>query len=129
MADPPLDPGRALTQLRVMIDPQACQHRVAAAVMQAIFDASIGEDDGKPAAYVISTEVVATLINVMALILEGAPGCETPRGVRDLTEGIGRAILRQMREIRKITETTGQRPFEAVYTRTDGHVQPRAPGP
>jgi hypothetical protein len=36
-----------------------------------------------------------------------------------LTEGIGRQILVQMREMRKITETTGHRAFEAVYTRTN----------
>ena len=102
-----------------MADPQEYQHRVAATVMQAIFDASIVEEDGKPTAYVVSTEVVAALINVMASILEGAPGCETPKGMRELTEGVGRKILVQMREMRKITETTGQRPFEAVYTRTN----------
>ena len=102
-----------------MADPQEYQRRVAAAVMQAIFDASIVEDDGKPTAYVVSTEVVAALINVMASILEGAPGCETPKGMRELTEGIGRKILVQMREMRKITEMTGQRAFDAVYTRTN----------
>lgn len=102
-----------------MADPDDYQRRVAAAVMQAIFNASIVEEDGKPAAYVISTEVVSALINVMASILEGAPGCETPNGMRELTEGIGRKILVQLREMRKITETTGQRPLEAVYTRTN----------
>ena len=102
-----------------MADPDEYQRRVAAVVMQAIFDASIVEEAGKPTAYVISTEVVAALINVMASILEGAPGCETPKGMRELTEGVGRKILVQMREMRKITETTGQRPFEAVYTRTN----------
>lgn len=102
-----------------MADSQEYQRRVAAAVMQAIFDASIVEEDGKPTAYVVSTEVVAALINVMASILEGAPGCETPKGTRELTEGIGRKILVQMREMRKITEMTGQRAFEAVYTRTN----------
>ena len=102
-----------------MAAPQEHQHRVAAAVMQAIFDASIVEEDSKPTAYVVSTEVVAALINVMASILEGAPECETPKGMRELTEAIGRKIFVQMREMRKITETTGQRPFEAVYTRTN----------
>ena len=102
-----------------MADPQEYQRRVAAAVMQAIFDASTVEEDGKPTAYVVSTEVVAALINVMASILEGAPGCETPKGMRELTEGIGRKILVQMREMRKVIEATGQRPFEAVYTRTN----------
>ena len=100
-----------------MTDPQEYQRRVAADVMQAIFDASTVEEEGKPTAYVVSTEVVAALINVMALILEGAPGCETPKGMRELTEGVGRKILVQMREMRKITETTGHRAFEAVFTR------------
>jgi len=102
-----------------MADPQEYQRKVAAALMQAIFDASIVEEDGKPTAYVVSTEVVAALINVIASILEGAPGCETPKAMRELTEGIGRKINVQMREMRKITEATGQRAFEAVYTRTN----------
>ena len=102
-----------------MSDLEEYQRRVAAAVMQAIFDASIVEEDGKSTAYVISTEVVAALINVMASILEGAPGCETAKGMRELTEGIGRKIFVQMREMRKITEATGHRAFETVYTRTN----------
>ena len=51
------------------------QYCVAAAVMQATLVAAIVEEDGKPTAYVVSTEVTAALSNVMASILEGAPGC------------------------------------------------------
>ena len=43
--------------------------------MQATLVAAIVEEDGKPTAYVVSTEVTAALSNVMASILEGAPGC------------------------------------------------------
>ena len=91
--------------------------------MQAIFDASKVEEDGQPAAYVVSTEAVAALINVMAAILEGAPGCETPKAMRELTEGIGRKILVQMRQMRRVIETTGNAPLKpSTRGRTD-HVQ------
>ena len=76
--------------------------------MKAVFDASIVEEGGKPTAYVVSTDVTAALSNVMASILEGAPGCETPKGMRELTEVIGRKILVQMRKMRKIAEMTAQ---------------------
>jgi hypothetical protein len=102
-----------------MTDPDDYQRHVAAAVMQAIFDASLVADDGTPTAYVVSTEIVSALINVMAAILEGTPGCETPRAIRELTENIGRKILVQMREMRSIIAETGQRPFDVVYTRSN----------
>lgn len=56
-----------------MADPQEYQRRVAVAVIRAIFDASIVEEEGKQTAYVVSTKVVAALINVMASIPEDAP--------------------------------------------------------
>lgn len=87
--------------------------------MQVIFDASMVEEDGKATAYVVSTEVMAALINVMASMLESAPGCETLKGMRELTEGIGRKLLVQMREMRKITETTGHQAFETIYTQSN----------
>ena len=82
--------------------------------MQAMFDASIVEDDGKLNAYVLSTEVVAALVYVTASCLEGAPGCEKLKGMRELSEGIRRKIRVQMREMRKIIDTTGIRPFQIV---------------
>lgn len=114
---PSLDSAGGMRHLSRMVDPEEYQRRVAAAVMQAIFDASIVEEGGKSTAYVLSTEVVAALITVMGSILEGAPGCETPKAMRELTEGIGRRILAQMRAMHTIVDETGKRPFDVLYTR------------
>lgn len=100
-----------------MADPQEYQRRVAAAVMQAIFDASMTEIDGKPTAYIASAEVMEALVNVMASMMEGAPSCQSSAGIREMSAAVARKLNVRTREMRQIIEETGQRPFDSITIR------------
>lgn len=52
-----------------MAEQQEYQRRVAAAVMEAIFDTSITEIDGESTAYIATAEVMEALVNVMASMM------------------------------------------------------------
>jgi hypothetical protein len=94
-----------------MSDREDYQSRVAAAVMKAIFDESLTEIDGKPTAYVATSEVMDALIYVMASLIEGAPNCRTTAGVREMSETIGRKLRARTLEVRKVIAEHKCQPF------------------
>lgn len=95
---------------------QAYQVRVSAAVMRAIFDASMTEIDGKKTAYVMTAEVCDALVDVIAGLMEGTPTCRTPQGMRQTAEAIGKKLHIRMKGLRDLYEEGGQRIFDDSLT-------------
>jgi hypothetical protein len=77
----------------------------------AIFNASLTEIDGKATAYIATAEVVDALVNVMASLIEGAPNCKSPTGIREMSEGIGRKLKVRTLEVRRLIAEQGRQPF------------------
>ena len=98
-------------------DPDAHQHQLATAIMQAIFDQSLTEIAGEPTAIIRPLDAAGALVTCLATILESSPTCSTPRGMREMAEDITKGLHRLMRETRKLREA-GHPPFpgEVFYT-------------
>ena len=114
-----LDSVRVLTQLRSMAQSEEYQRKIAAAVMKAIFDVSLTEIDGKPTAYIATAEVMEALVNVMASMMEGAPGCQSSAGIREMSTAVASKLNVRTREMRQIIEETGQRPFDSITIKSN----------
>ncbi len=81
--------------------------RVTSAVTKAIFDTSLIDVDGKQTAYIRTTEACEALISVIGMLMEGAPNCRTPAGMKKMADAVGRNALVAMRQARQVRETTG----------------------
>ena len=82
--------------------------RVTTAVTKAVFEASLTEIDGNKTAYIRTAEACEALISVIGMLMEGAPSCRTPAGMKKMAEAVGRNALVAMRQARQIRETTGR---------------------
>jgi hypothetical protein len=78
------------------------------ALTKTVFEASLIDIDGKRTAYVRTTEACEALISVIAMLLEGAPNCQTPQGMRKMSEAVGRNTLVAMKAARQVREAKGE---------------------
>lgn len=102
-----------------MGDQEEYQSRIAAAVIQAIFDTSLTEIDGVPTAYVATAEVMEALVNIMASLMEGSSNCQTTAGIREMSQAIARKLNVRTREVRRIIAETGHAPFASQTVTTN----------
>ena len=82
--------------------------RVTTAITNAVFDASLIDVGGKQTAYIRTAEACEALISVIGMLMEGAPNCQTPAGMKKMAEAVGRNALVAMQQARKVRETTGK---------------------
>ena len=85
--------------------------RMVTALAVAIFETSLIEIDGKKTAYIRTAEACEAMISVMGMLLEGAPNCQTPAGMRAMSEAIGQNSLKSIETARAAREASGVSPF------------------
>jgi hypothetical protein len=91
--------------------------KLSTAIMQAIHDHSLTEIDGEPSAIINPLDAANALVNCLATILESSPTCNTPKGMHETAEEIGKGLHRLMRDTRTMREAGHPRfPAEVFYT-------------
>ena len=81
--------------------------RMVAALTKTMFDTSLVEIDGKTTAYIRTAEAVEALVSVIGMLMEGAPHCRTPQGMRKMSEAVGRNALGAIQAARQVREAKG----------------------
>ena len=85
---------------------EALVERMIPAVQRAIVEATVSDDrDGNALAGVVTLvapDVANALLMVLASILESAPDCATPMGIRLTGEAAGRELSELVREVRRL---------------------------
>lgn len=81
--------------------------RLIRAVTKTLFTESLIDLDGRQTAYVRTAEASEALISVLGMLMEGAPNCQTPQGMRKMSEAVGRNTLAAMKAARKVREERG----------------------
>lgn len=92
------------------------------AIVAAICEASIPEAEPKSGdrgntLYIGSSEVCEALISLLAELLEGVPGLNTPREVRRITDTVAKKLRLGIAEIRAHREETGAQPPPSIIVR------------
>jgi len=98
-------------------DVEAYRERIATAVTQAIYNASLVDVDGEQRAVLNVAAICDAMVVAMAAIVEPAPACQTTKGVRELSETIARDLRARVRQMRTVYEQTGRRAIggEVIY--------------
>lgn len=92
---------------------EAYQARVGSAVLEAIARASLIDIDGTETVYIRSRDACDALVTAMAALMEEAPPCRTRKGMKAVSDAVGRNLLTMMIELRKMREETGRTIFDA----------------
>lgn len=89
----------------------AYRDKVMHAVVGAIVEASATEVDGEPACFLSARDILDALAIVTAGLLESAPSCQTPKGLREVSDAFARNVRLQTKAMQRIYEETGRRFF------------------
>ncbi len=94
------------------------------AIVAAICEASIPEADpisgGRgDTLYIGSTEVCDALITLLAEFLEGVPGLDTPRDIRQMADTVAKKLRLGIAEVRAHREATGAPPPPSIIIRSN----------
>ena len=81
--------------------------RLVAALTKTVFDESLIDVDGRQTAYIRTAEACEALISVIGMLMEGAPNCRTPQGMRKMSEAVGRNALGAMKAARQVRDAKG----------------------
>ncbi len=92
------------------------------AIVTAICEASVPEadpvsGDRGQTLYIGSTEVCDALISLLAEVLEGVPGLDTPRDIRQMADTVARKLRLGIAEVRAHREATGEAPLPSIVIR------------
>jgi hypothetical protein len=94
------------------------------AMVQAICEVSVPEADPETGErgntlYIGTTEVCEALTILLAEFLEGAPGLDTPRDIRALSETVAKKLRLGIAEIRALRAKTGNVPPPSIIIRSN----------
>lgn len=80
----------------------ATVERLIAAIQQAVVDANTGRVNETGGTEVPAPELATALLSVLATVVEPAPQCRTPMGMRRVSEAAGKELLALMRDVRRL---------------------------
>lgn len=92
-------------------------------IVRAICEASVTEADPTTGdrgdtLYIGTAEVCEALTALLAEFLEGVPGLDTPRDIREISEMIARKLRLGITEIRELRAETGGKPLPSIVIRS-----------